>query len=392
LTTATTTSKITTNTATNSARLSQGRYRNLTTSQNRQADARYSFGRMRLFWMREIGCHTGTVVGLETLEPPLRQKVADLLEPEDSRADSLVQLHLPFMDARDWKRRAGMYRDLELKRELKRELTPEGAVIRPVARTASAELRDRAALLMGTHPAWSRLPRQSDRRYFRLWQPVSLALQAALRRMISETYFADVERYEDRDAAYPLLVYQASRLCYGQGRMDLTFDVADPQTMVDALKMTGRALRTLLEGVEQRLMAAGKPELAHRYAPIWHEDVVRKVQQSPRAFMHLLGNESAIIHALLQLGTSRGMEAVKPFARTTGSTLRSVGGVDMRHLGLKLLDVATECLDSRALPAVTVERVSSGRVLEFRSGSGGACEAAGTKEGEEPGWPLARAA
>src|SRR4051812_4733895 len=80
---------------------------------------------------------------------------------------------------------------------------------------AAAQLRDRAALLMATHPAWTGAPHEVHTDYFRTWQAVSIAVQKALRRWVPDIYFADPARFEDRDAAFPLLVYAASRPCRG---------------------------------------------------------------------------------------------------------------------------------------------------------------------------------
>jgi hypothetical protein len=102
---------------------------------------------------------------------------------------------------------------------------------------------------------------------------------------------------------------------------------------------------SLLAGVESRLHAAAKPELARRYAPVWHEDVLRAVQKKPREFIALLGGEAALINAVIDLGTARRMAAVRPFARIVHATLRNLYKEDMRPLAAKLLDTATATLE-----------------------------------------------
>ena len=137
-----------------------------------------------------------------------------------------LPFHLPFLDGRESRRRAESLRSVILVRE--------GDVIRSVPPTPAAGLRDRAAMLLATHPAWMNAPDELQPRYFQTWQGVSLALQKALRTWIPEIYFRDPARYEDRDAAFPLLVYAASRPCRGRPRTEFTYDVVDPQVLPNA--------------------------------------------------------------------------------------------------------------------------------------------------------------
>src|SRR5579863_201897 len=218
--------------------------------------------RLRLYWLRETGCDTGTRIDAEELDAPLRQRVMELTG-EDRRE---IALYLPFMDRREWRRRAEVSRSVRLERK--------GDAIHAIPATFIAELRDRAAMLVALRPAWKNAPGERDPRYFQAWQQTSLALQRALRNWIPEIYFRDTARYEDRDASYPLIVYQATRLCFGRARTEFTYDVADPETLPAAFRMIGQALRKVLTGVETELHESGRPELARRYAPVWHQDIL----------------------------------------------------------------------------------------------------------------------
>jgi hypothetical protein len=288
--------------------------------------------RMRLYWLRETGRDTGTPIEAEELDAPLRQRVMELIG-EDRHE---ITLYLPFMDRREWRRRAEVSRAMRLERQ--------GDTIRAIPATFIAELRDSAAMLVALSPAWRDAPEERDPRYFQAWQQTSLALQKAMRNWIPEIYFRDAARYEDREACYPLIVYQASRLCFGRARTEFTCDVADPETLPAAFRLIGQALRRVLAEVETRLRESGRPELARRYAPVWHQDILNAVKLRPRRLLELLGDEAALINAVIDLGTDRRMEAVKPFAKAASAALRNIYREDMRVLALRALEEATRAL------------------------------------------------
>ena len=146
------------------------------------------------------------------------------------------------------------------------------------------------------HSDWTRgglnAPTERDPEYFRAWQRVSLALQRWLRDQVAGAYFEDLARFENRLAAYPMIVYQASRLCHGRPRTEFTYDLRDyPEchtTLAMSWKLTGRAIQAVLGRIEQRLCEAGMTGLAHRYAPVWHQDVLVAVKKKPKPYVDLL--------------------------------------------------------------------------------------------------------
>ncbi len=288
--------------------------------------------RFRLYWLKESGCDLGTPLDADELDATIRPRVMELAAGDDRP----LTLHLPFLDGRESRRRAEALRGATLVRE--------GDVIRSVPPTSSAGLRDEAAMLLATHPAWINAPDEFQPRYFQTWQEVSLALQMAMRSWIPEIYFRDPARYEDRDAAFPLLVYAASRPCRGRPRTEFTYDVVDPEVLPCALNLIGTSLQNVLRKVESHLHQCGRPELARRYAPLWHQDVLRAVQRRPRKFVGLLGDEAAVVSAVIEFGTARGMQAVKPFAKSANLALRNMYGEDLRSLSFKALEEATRAL------------------------------------------------
>ncbi len=287
-----------------------------------------------MYWLRESGCDLGTPLDADELDSVIRARVLELAGSGDSPLD----LYLPFLDTRESHRQAEALRAVTLVRE--------GDSIRSVPSTTAAKLRDQAALLLATHPAWTGAPDERQPEYFRTWQAVSLAVQKALRRWIPEIYFRDPARYEDRDDAFPLLVYAASRPCRGRPSTEFTYDVADPEVLPRALNQIGASLQSVLASVERTLSECGRPALARRYAARWHQDVLRAAQRRPRPLLGLLGNEAAVVNALVDLGSGGTLRAVKPFARAAGMALRTMYGEDLRPLAFRMLEEATRTLET----------------------------------------------
>jgi len=205
-----------------------------------------------------------------------------------------------------------------------------------------------AAAATLTDPHWRSAPTEHDPEYFRVWQRVSLALQRTMRDGVAAAYFQDLAHFEDRQAAYPVIVYQASRLCHGRPRTEFTYDLRDyPEchtTLISSWKLTGRAIQAILRRIELRLNEAGMTGLAHRYAPVWHQDVLVAVKKKPKAYVDLLMAESAVINAAIDLGTERSMEAANRFGKTVHLNLRKVCGIDLQRLGVAALEEATRVL------------------------------------------------
>ncbi len=124
--------------------------------------------------------------------------------------------------------------------------------------------------------------------------------------------------------------------------------MADAEVLPRALHQIGASLQKVLETVERGLYDGGRPALARRYAPRWHQDMLRAVQKKPRPLLGLLGNEAAVVNAVVGLGSGRTMQAVKPFVRSASMALRTMYGEDLRPLAPRLLQEVTQCLENRA--------------------------------------------
>lgn len=288
--------------------------------------------RFRLYWRRETGCDAGTPVDLEDFDVAIRARILELSGDDQGP----IAIRLPFLDRREWRRRSKSLRGMTFARE--------GDTIRYVPASAAASLRDQAAEAITAHPAWLAAPVQRQPGYFRVWRNVSVALQEFLRRAAPELYFRDPARYEDRRTAGALLVYQASRPCRGMRETEFAYDIANVETLPAALEMIGGAMQVVLGEAQRSVEASGRPELARRYVPVWHEDIVQAVRKRPRRLLALLGDEAALVDAVITLGTARDSGMVKPFVRSILAVLRSFHDCDMRELGKPLLDEATKAL------------------------------------------------
>jgi hypothetical protein len=125
--------------------------------------------------------------------------------------------------------------------------------------------------------------------------------------------------------------------------------VADAEVLPRALHQIGASLQSVLETIEHRLYDCGRPALARRYAPRWNQDILRAVQRKPQPLLGLLGDEAAVVNAVVGLGAGRKMQGVKPFARSAGMALRTMYGEDLRPLALRLLEEATQTLEKSAI-------------------------------------------
>lgn len=292
----------------------------------------------RLFWLRESGCDAGTPVGAEDLPEPVRERVLELARGEPGPFD----VRLPFFDRREQRHATKLLGALRLERQ--------GQLIRAVLAPVAAA-RDLAATLALTDPLWRNTPGERKPGYFATWQRVSVALQRWLRARVFETYLEDTRRLEDRRSAFTVIVYAASRVFPGRPRTEFTYDLRDypwcVTTLEAAWKLTGRGIQRALSQCEQKLRAAGLGSLANRYAPALHEDVLEAVRARSQPYADLLARESAVINAVIDLGTLRTVEAVNRCGRILGRSLRRMHGLDLSALAPAVLEEASQALASQ---------------------------------------------
>jgi len=310
----------------------------------------------RLYWLREIGCDAGTPISAGELPPAIRDRVLALTGREVGQ----IAVRLPFLNRKECRRQDEILSALPFERA--------GNVIRAVL-TPSAAARDLAATLAFTDLVWANTPAEQNPGYFGVWQRVSLALQRWMREAVSAEYFRDLIRCEDREVTYAMIVYQSSRLYHGRPRTEFTYDLRDfPErqtTVAASWNMIGHSMEVTLERIEKQLHEAGRADIAHRYTPVWHKDILNAVRKKPRRFVGLLAAEAALINAVIELGTQRSAQAASHFARTVNLNLRGLHGLDLRSLGVGVLEETTRALTQT--DAGSRQNLGDRRILDHRN-------------------------
>ena len=124
-------------------------------------------------------------------------------------------------------------------------------------------------------------------------------------------------------------------------------------------------------------------ELAHRYAPVWHQDVLVAVKKKPKPYVDLLMAESAVINAAIDLGTERSIEAANRFAQDGPS--ESAEGVrdGFAEPGSGALEEATRALSqSRRAAATTSATLGRSRTVTCCAAGSPDARIAGEEDGD----------
>jgi hypothetical protein len=210
--------------------------------------------------------------------------------------------------------------------------------------------------------AWLRAPDEHDAEFFAAYSAVSVAVQRALRQWLPSIYFSDPNKYDDLDAAFPLIVYQSMSPFRGRRRAEFTYDVMDPGTVPLATRTAVRALAIELERIHALLAAAGKKRTAKFYRPDETRAILAAVQRKPRLLNALLSADAFFVDSLVRLGAKgRALHeelagdprrAVKDLAKFSAEFVatfhrrlrRLYGGENFAQFGSLLLVEATRAL------------------------------------------------
>jgi len=234
-------------------------------------------------------------------------------------------------------------------------------------------------------PAWLEAPGERDPGFFAAYARVSTAVQRAIRVWLPYLYFSSAERYETLEAAFPLVVYRASRPFACKPNYDFCYDVMNEQSMRAFFRAAGQQLPRELAKVEDLLLKAGKKKTASFYAPEEARDILASVQRKPRLLESLLVADAFLVDALVNLGCQGHelsetaeedpSEAARGLCRFAADLVRAFhtklrrlyGGQEFLALGGLLLVEATNALDGDGSQPSAIQAVL--RVSQGASGS-----------------------
>jgi hypothetical protein len=152
-----------------------------------------------------------------------------------------------------------------------------------------------------TH-AWLRAPGERAPDFFEVYSAVSVTLQRVLRQWLPYVYFNDLDRYDDLDAAFPLLVYRSMRPFPSVTRSQFTYDILSPDSPEFSDRTTYRALLHELRRTTQLLLEEGRSGTARFYAPDQARHILASVQYRPALLNSLLTADAFLVDSLVSLG------------------------------------------------------------------------------------------
>ena len=200
-------------------------------------------------------------------------------------------------------------------------------------------------------PRWFEAPRERTPQFFITYAKVSVALQLALRRLVLQHFFVDLNRYKNQRSAYTLLAYASSRRFRPLSRTDFTYDVTNATVMATFFRMSRRKLIAALTEAQRQLLAAGQTEVAKMYDP--HDvrrilKIVKKQKRFRKPLHRLLIAEGKLLNELMGFS---GLQDHSPKERLRAASLimkewRSILthlclGSDLSGLAPELFEAAT---------------------------------------------------
>jgi len=150
--------------------------------------------------------------------------------------------------------------------------------------------------------AWLRAPQERASGFFEVYSAVAVTLQRVLRQWLPYVYFNDLDRYEDLDGAFPLLVYRSMRPFPSVTRSQFTYDLLCPDSPEFSDRTTYRALLHELRRTNQLLLEEGRRATARFYAPDQARHILASVQYRPGLLNSLLTADAFLVDALVSLG------------------------------------------------------------------------------------------
>jgi len=203
-------------------------------------------------------------------------------------------------------------------------------------------------------PEWLAAPDERTPGFFPAYARVSLAIQTLLRERIPAHFFADSRAFSNIKAAYPMLVYRASKPFRGKMRTELTYDVLHPETLRAFFRSVRPVFGEVLEAASARLLADGSVALAALYEPKRAESIlasVERLSKSRRCLYVLIRAEGVLVTTLIDLAglgalpLKQQAKRIAAFEKKWRYQLRRMyPGTDYTWLAPELLEVAGRAL------------------------------------------------
>jgi hypothetical protein len=234
--------------------------------------------------------------------------------------------------------------------ELFAGLLPVGAV--PPEAPAPRRAGIRMQLDGAACRAWNVAPLEKSGAYFKAHSRVSMTVQSALRRWVAWYWFSDIRQCADTPNSFTALAYLCAQPFAGRRRTDFTFDVLTNEWMDYAFRCSRRPLKIVLKSVRQALLAVGETELARTYHPDRAGNILKRVRKERKSIRAVVAAEGAIVNHILKFGLELqhaepivAARASADFAKGLRSRLRRLSREeDLAFLGQMLLLEATNAL------------------------------------------------
>lgn len=218
--------------------------------------------------------------------------------------------------------------------------------------------------------SWTSTPHHSTPEFADAMSRISVAVQLLMRRWLPAIYFADPKRYQDIGAAWPLLVYAASRPYRTTGRRDYAYDAMNRDSIAAAASSAALELPHLLAGAHSKLSAAGLTGRLRFFESNRPGEIISDALRRPQ-FASLLSADAFLVQDMVRLAeTGRELRSIwSRDPRTVVRRLSSEGTFFVRafHSRLKRLYGGNELLGLSSLVLVEATAALAGSSARCRA-------------------------
>ncbi len=138
---------------------------------------------------------------------------------------------------------------------------------------------------------------RSDEMAFAL-KKISSAVQSALRLWMPYQYFDDLKNYEDREFAWPMLVYGSMPIFETRNKYEYTYEILSPQPIFAAMRFANMRLKARLRTGIATMELSREKRLSVRYTIRLSKRLLREMDRMPKYFGMLLTTEGFLVKTL----------------------------------------------------------------------------------------------